>query len=404
MFYRVFGSSLLEEYYLDLKMTVMKIGIQEQEKSNQFLRALWAEIRSRDPDCVWQYCPIKRGEQKTISFGFLHLMKTEKVYAGITYERKGGIESIIFDHIGDKSTKTHLQIEDILQQSLESARQKYETPHLITVTGYLRSQHIPLLADYSGERFSIKHHPQIKSSSLTIGVLAYDDLDALTLYTKIAYRILHFLSIETNISFQLRNVAVNKEDKIEMRHENKYFEDPDWLDGWPKVDELLYISEEGAEFIDWIAKGQDDHQERKKFLLACRHFYAARKTHSDEVVTVLCMSALEVASNLRATNAAKCENCGQPVYKIGKRVAEFVDRFLPPHIVKFFKEYYKKRSKYLHEGIILEDQSFFHFGKNIPQLNKNHDSGCEIPTQVSVINLWEFTSYCLRSLLRAGLC
>jgi len=95
---------------------------------------------------------------------------------------------------------------------------------------------------------------------------------------------------------------------------------------------------------------------------------------------------------------------GQPVYKIGKRVAEFVDRFLPPHIVKFFKEYYKKRSKYLHEGIILEDQSFFHFGKNIPQLNKNHDSGCEIPTQVSVINLWEFTSYCLRSLLRAGLC
>lgn len=291
-----------------------------------------------------------------------------------------------------------------MYQALEAASKNYEMPRLFTVTGCLDSQHKILLAEYSGDRFSIKNDLQSDTSKLTISVFGYDALDASVTYVKIAHKVLHFLSIETNVSFRLGSVTIGTEKDLEVLHGNKYFEDTDWLDGWPRKDNLLYISKEGVEFIEWIAScAQNDIQTREKFLSACKHFYTAREVSSEETITVLCVSALEVASNLHNIKAVPCPSCGQPTYKISQRVTDLVAKFLPSHIVKFFKEYYGKRSKYLHEGIILRDQSFYHFGKNIPQLNKDSEYGCEVPNQLSVINLWEYTSYCLRGLLKSDI-
>ena len=130
------------------------------------------------------------------------------------------------------------------------------------------------------------------------------------------------------------------------------------------------------------------NESQKVFLRGCQHFHTARKydaqiydrlkyhsteeiesdlyqinfeerdeklsiaakmgsTHM-EIATVLYLSALEVASSINITNPKNCSECGQPIYNIGRRVVDIVEKYLNVALGKEFKEYYKKRSKYLH--------------------------------------------------------
>jgi hypothetical protein len=385
-------------------MATIQVNIHTQEKANQFLRALWAEIRSYDPSCTWIYSPIKNGKQKTITFGILHLQEQrEKVQVGITYKQRGGIEFLFFKHLIDIVPTSHVLsgVENTLQRLAKIAIQKYEHPIVYNVTGYLQSEYSYILTPYIGKNFSIRYNQQDQTSVLTVKVSAYDEVDALIEYTKIAYKIIYLLSVETNIPFQIRTPVVENISRITpSTQENIYFEDDDWLDGVPNIDKFLYLSKESIEFIDWITICDFHDTKKERFLLACRHFYSARLSVSEEIPLVLCMSALEVASNIDQTKVIHCSECKQPVYKISQRVIDLVDEFLPHHITSFFKKSYSKRSKHLHEGAILKDESFYIFGKNIPQLNGDSLSGCETPSQISITNLWEFTSYCMRKVLK----
>jgi hypothetical protein len=119
----------------------------------------------------------------------------------------------------------------------------------------------------------------------------------------------------------------------------------------------------------------------------------------DEITTVMYISALEVVANIGIIPIQSCEKCSQPMYRIRQRVADMSGQYLPEQVVKFIKEHYDNRSKYLHTGIMLTDQTYM--GKSSPQLDTSSSSGCKVPHQVSIMNVREFTSYCLRKVWQA---
>jgi hypothetical protein len=115
------------------------------------------------------------------------------------------------------------------------------------------------------------------------------------------------------------------------------------------------------------------------------------------------MSTIEVASKINSNPSERCAKCGQEQYKISARVIDYVEKYLELEkrhpLLKVFKSYYAKRSKYLHEGIVLRDHSYT--GTTIPQLDPSSDSGVSQRTSVPVINLREWVGYMLRQQLKS---
>ncbi len=115
------------------------------------------------------------------------------------------------------------------------------------------------------------------------------------------------------------------------------------------------------------------------------------------------MSAIEVASTIDSNPSGRCDSCGQVQYKISARVVDYVKKYLALEeghsLIKIFKSHYQKRSKYLHEGAILRDNSYT--GTTIPRLDPSSESGVSERTSVRLMNLREWIGYMLRQQLKS---
>ncbi len=118
-----------------------------------------------------------------------------------------------------------------------------------------------------------------------------------------------------------------------------------------------------------------------------------------EIASVLYISALEVASSIDIEEPKNCSQCGQKLYSIGRRVVDMLEKYLNVHLGKEFKGYYGKRSKYLHSGELLFNYSYI--GTTIPQLDPSDPTGCKVHSGIPLLNLREYTSFCLRKVLQS---
>jgi hypothetical protein len=117
-----------------------------------------------------------------------------------------------------------------------------------------------------------------------------------------------------------------------------------------------------------------------------------------EITGSLYMSALEVAAKIGCPDPSSCSACGQPQYKISQRVVDLMTRCGGPHLGRIGKEYYGRRSKYLHEGLTLSSADYA--GGSIPQLDPSSPTGCRSQVVTPCPNLKEYAGLCLRRMLR----
>lgn len=410
------------------------IGTKNIEDSNDFLRCLWAEMRKEFGRCGWNYAPNKKLIKDRIFFGFMDIGVGTDIAVSITYKERGTIKDTFFE-LPDKfdAIPKSMPLYHRLKAVVRNAK--------LNIGQHISFQFSPVfftnkpLATYEGKYFKT----EIVDNALTrfrFEIKGYDRNQVGGKAFKKLSQVMDFLSVETNAPF-FKNKY--KEDDGRILETEIFQEDDDFIDGLSVVDNYIVISKEGKHLLDKILNPDaKDDENLDLFLKACHHFYTARKyesglfsNYSDdllvidneedypnesldrelslslrrgdsttEIATTLYMSALEVLTLINHT-IDNCSSCGQPKYQISKRVRNLVSHYLNDHIAKRLHNYYDKRSKYLHAGIKLTTDE--PTTSLIPLLDMNDDSGCKLPIQVSLSNLREYVSYCMRKFYKENL-
>ena len=170
------------------------------------------------------------------------------------------------------------------------------------------------------------------------------------------------------------------------------------MDGHPIVDGRLALFAGALTRLDSIANGEIDTEDRLR--RATRHFREALHLldidaySSGDVATALLISALEAVS-LDEKRAPECKSCGQPMYSISKRIVDLGVQHLGDGAERLFKEYYNRRSKFLHTGGVIHSLPLLRSSQ--PLLDPNAPEGCAMPSIVArPRNLLGFTGLILR--------
>lgn len=415
---------------------IFNVEINNPEEANKFLRSLWAEFRKEFGKCAWNYMPHKIGETQTILLGLMDINLPEGVVqVNIYYHRKGTIKDIGFifpkESIDENRYK---EIDNSFKTIINTAKNNL---HKTLTFSYKTavSTIYKSLGYYRSGNFVI-HSSSENKFNFSITTSGYDDIDAETNCNTQVISFLDLLSVETNSAFWGDKFVDQLEQKIDR--EEIFVEDMEWIDDYPIISEKLRLSKAGKTFLDLIAK-DELNKDKKLFLKACNHFHTARKYDAQvhdlfkcsstqeveqgvyqlsleerdnglsmafrmgashrEIASVLYISALEVASSIGIEDAKNCTECGQKLYNIRSRVSNMIENHFNPSLAKDFKGYYDKRSNYLHAGELLFNYSYI--GTTIPQLDPSDPTGCKVHSGIPLLNLREYTSFCLRKILQS---
>ena len=416
-------------------------------ESNNFLRALWAELRSRFGKCAWNYQPFKDGSSKTIFLGWADINQRQTIPISLTYSQKSIVNGIHFGEQFGELVDQNSELGQQLKDAADKAYQRRNNPDIQILQAPFSSLY-RALAPYSGNWFEISPY-QHPISSLSLKIRAFDDIDAGAEFLRVSSYFLDILSVETNSLFWLlgqedvQNIKPNMESETSAcPGVNTFVPNQEWIDDIPNHNGYLLISSKAVQFLDRISSTDELSLEEEIFIRSCHHFHVAREQdaliydrlvssgkqesedgvttlllqehpqlksasmlskRAEESATVLYMSAIEVASTINSSPSERCAICGQEQYKISARVIDFVKNYLAleegHHLLKVFKFHYGKRSKYLHAGIVLSDHSYT--GTTIPRLDPSSDSGVSQKTSVLVTNLREWIGYMLRKQLKS---
>jgi hypothetical protein len=398
--------------------------------SNRFLRALWAALRLEFGKLFWQYIPSKDRDYLIIHFGYADLALPSKIRISVTYKRRGVIESIIFDDVGNNDLpisrfENCVRIAEASNESDISIAANILIAYRFLFQNNLGSDTFRLLIrdSYRFDFFSLfkknKHKADFfhflndnwslwsdfRETDLLIRVRAFDAVDANNQFLLYAPAILDTLSAFTNLFFEIDKIT----NPCPPFSSTFQIANPplkqDWIDGYPFVERKLVLNEECLRLINNIV--QDNIDKDKQIILdACHHFHAARFLEEQsyimgqsqslsEIAMVHYISSLEVLSLVGSPNPSTCPTCNQVQFRISARVKEFVEKHHGLNVAKFVKNTYNDRSQYLHTGRLLSSRSYY--GQTIPQLdfstqNRNRSPMVTLP----LLNLREYVSYCIR--------
>ncbi|WP_144466145.1 hypothetical protein [Bacillus sp. FDAARGOS_235] len=413
---------------------ILDIGIIEIEKSNEFLKSLWAEMKKEFGKCAWQYNPYKIKQENTINFGFMDI-DVAVLNVKVTYKQKGSIIKIIFEYPkGEEELEQSSPLGRRLKKVVRLARRNIGRKEEY-VAGLEIKSYFPLLA-YEGKHVTIKAFSSDfnKNNKIYFPFSAYDENQADGQVFQKMNEILDFLSVETNAPFW-EDGTDSYYDYIDIPN-NEIYQDTSFIDGLSLKNEFLSISQTGMRFLDYIVTDNGDDKDLALFLSACYHFHTARKYDAQihdfggnkyyssddgsmleierckkdkglepgyvlgnsqiEIATTLYLSALEVIT-LIGFEEKKCKECGQDVYQISSRVKGIAKKYFDSYTAEEFTAMYNKRSNYLHRGYMLTDKA--PTTSSVPLLDVESESGCIYPEN-NLQWLREHTSYILRAFYR----
>lgn len=408
----------------------INIGISNIEESNDFLKSLWAQMEKEFEKCGWHFSPVKKNNR--IFLGFMRIGDLGELSVSISYKQKGTINNLYFELGNDRQEiPKNSELSNRLKKVVRLARSKQGEFSFFRCSVPIESYYP--IASYESEFFKTEILSK-EGTQLTFLTKAYDEKQVNGISSKKIKQIMDFLSLETNGVFWRGKTSNMEQEKKVLT--NELFQDDEFIDGMPIKEDCIVLSREGKQFLEQII---NPHNQLSKdveiFLKACHHFHSARKYDEQEfsnallidgdsfpeeiekrkndlkiaskmveshveLATTLYMSALEVVTLIGAEKNT-CSACGQPKYQIASRVRDLVTEHLGEHLASDFNYYYNLRSKYLHTGLLIEDEEFG--GYVIPQLDVDSKSGCREVTGVALINLREYVGYCLREYYKKNL-
>ncbi|WP_064032911.1 MULTISPECIES: hypothetical protein [unclassified Methylosinus] len=231
---------------------------------------------------------------------------------------------------------------------------------------------------------------------------AFDQVDCEYVFALRSKILMDSLSVWTNCAFYQTGIESGVP-HVDDLCRNIFFDQIDWLEDHPIMSGKLCLSTDQLSYGNSIVAGSIGQGER--LARAAQLFHEARimllsapHLHNDTAAALL-ISALEVVS-LIDEPPKNCASCGQPIYKISRRVADLGVRHLGAGAKWIFDRHYKRRSSYLHRGVPHAAQPYT--GSAIPQLDPQGIEGCALPTPVGApMNLMEFTSCIIRAEMRS---
>jgi hypothetical protein len=232
-------------------------------------------------------------------------------------------------------------------------------------------------------------------TEIEITVCAFAEVDARHEFTAQIRSLLDIFSCMTNVSFLISNDMTRKW-APKSKNINTFLSNPDWLDGISREEGHLRLTDSQFKFCDDMISAKI---EVGRLTRAAHLFHKALMIYYKEPVrydeaTALFVSALE-AVDIPVSKTSTCPECGQEKYKISRRIVDLGVRHLGPHVEKLFRDYYDRRSKYLHAGRLISFQPMV--DNIIPQLDPQGIEGCAMPSAVGIpMNLMEFSGFIIR--------
>jgi hypothetical protein len=448
---------------LILIMKVPVLGLSDGTDSNNFLRSLWAEMRSRFGKCAWNYQPFKEGPSNTIFLGWADINQNQAIPISLTYKQRSILNGVLFGEQFDPQIDATSILGQKLKDAVNVALKTRRSPKRFSLQTSVATLRFPV-APYVGDWFAIK--PSRTSNFLiTLTVKAYDQEDAKTEFLRAIPNVLDILAVETNHLFWLvsthesRNtnreafwprfwswlrllLNVPEEEKESIcPPQNTFVADEGWIDDLPTQNGYLLISAAGRMLIDKVIAKDELTDAEEIFTRACHHFHVAREQdalvsdrlffagtrmhkegsaelfiqknprltmaaelskRAEELATVLYMSAVEVASVLGTPKPDTCATCGQEQYRISARVVNYVKEHMPKGGRDHMASIFK--THYNKRSKYLHAGIVLtnraYTGTTIPILDSTSDSGMTQLSTVLVINLREWIGYMLRQQLK----
>lgn len=369
-------------------------------ESNLLLRSLWVQIRQEFGKLAWQFCPSRHRDRSTIYFGWADVGTQNTLRVGVTYARRGIVNHILFEGATEHA--------DRLRACVANAVVAVDSPVEFSFSAPVQVSLNYRVANTDGEVVSLSSTRAGRAHIDIRRIQAFDELDARAEFERRLRLVLDTLSFLTNARFSIISsdeVDIPTSAFIDGNRAPLSTLPVDWIDGHPLIDDFLVIDETGIKLLE-VQASASIAEDLSLLADAAHHFHnglAAEALRFDstlvgahaEQAIVFYISALEVASLVGAPAPSTCSKCGQPQHRISARVVDFVDSILGGAVASLIKSLYASRSAYLHRGLLLSTRSYV--GATFPQLDPTSSTGVQAPLTVApLLNLREFTSYCLR--------
>jgi hypothetical protein len=354
------------------------VGIKDVKRSNLWLRAVWAKIRKMYGGCSWNFSPITFKESKTILFGRFsapnEIKGTTEVY--ITYKNKGGIDKMLFKN-------PEYNLTDLLKE-LKLLLSTFDTDCKESEISTFVAMNHPI-AEYEGNKIHIRPINEYQTN-IAIKIKGFDKEDCQFIAKKKLDKIINLIAITTWYHVKFTQIDESTKKKNVKTDKNRFSDDIQFSmsDDHLVKGDIYYLPEILIWLFDLVLINDEYQFDVENLLNASNLFHSALKIESlrgefsysntaqYELLITHYMSSLEVLS-LDEEKAKKCEECGQNIFSISKRVKNLLTEVFngEEFHIKRLHGLYNDRSKFLHVGKYLSNQAYVNI--SIPQLKKSGD-------------------------------
>ena len=357
-----------------IKYLSFGIGLSSNKETNDFLRCLWSRVSAMFGKLVWHYSPYRMGNM--IHVGQACVGDNLLIEVRLHYKIRGCLSNIEF--IPNDNFDIVI-LEKQLKQCISEAYHYHDYIHCYRFKSNLDK-------NISFKKIVGRNYG-IYGNKILIKVLGYDKTDAESMAKSQLIQICNFLSFDTLKYITISNSLIEEirtnhknrttvidiktgieSDVIEQKEVYKGLELSinmgDYIDDY--LDRSFMYEEHLMDFDKSVQLFSQGLRNEELSLLS-----AGLPDPYTELAILNYMSALEVIT-INDHEPVLCDTCGQMKYSIARRVIDLSKQAIPGGDV-FVKRYYCERSKYVHTGALLSNNSYM--GISIPLMSVTSNSG-----------------------------
>lgn len=360
--------------------------------TNECLMKLWASFLNNGK-LAWHYRPYK--EKNIIDVGDVSINENYSYNVKFISKTKKITTSVIFERQDNKILeKTEIDyFNKINKERVDISKKQFIIAILLNIKSDFGVRY---LYPFSNEMINIYCIEDKQYIEFTLNGFCKEQVYENAI--EFSQIIADFLSTQTNSIINVEKIIfLTKKTSLSKKINHIIQDDNEWVDDYPIDNSHLILPEYAKELLKLIIL--NEYKDKLKSILnASHHFLNAIKLNDkdiqNELIISQLMSSVEILTELNNYKKNKCNECGQDVYSIRKRVLNFIETDLSPYLRKKFDNYYNTRSKYLHSGLIVSNREYA--GRCLPIISDKFQSGCHEYPNRRDINLIEWIGFLIR--------
>lgn len=368
------------------------VGFKSNKETNDFLRCLWSRMSTKFGKLAWLYSPLRI--KTTINIGQASIGEDKILDIKLHYNQRGCLARIEFVSNGEIEG-----LKSKLKQCVCEALQYEKYEMVCWVKGHL-DKNLSFIKR-TGKNFGIE------GTQCKIRVKGYDQNDCFTMTKAQILQVCNLLTFDT---LKYISLAGSLTEEIRKKHNfvTSFVNESTGVEfsNFEKNERYrnLTISDDIAEYIDAYLERPYEYEEHFTDFDKSVQLFAQgiRNEELSDIATGLpepfveqaivnYMSALEVIT-LKDKEPDTCKCCGQKKYSIARRVIDIANA-AKDGLGDFVKNYYRDRSKYVHTGALLSNNSYI--GRSIPLMSKVSETGMITQVGRVPVELKEMVKACI---------